>query len=172
MDSPEDEIAAGAGRDSHLRVSHADRDQVIDVLKAAFVQGRLTKDELEARVGQAFAVPTRAELAAVTAHIPVGPDLVQPPKPAGGQPQRPRNRAANRAVKSGVCAITAVMVAANGLAVAVGQPVAAVILTLFSHPPGSEVCSSHRTGSWPCRVTEHPVSRSDFIPSVGWNASR
>ena len=45
MAGPGDEIAAGAGGRSYLRASHADREQVIDVLKAAFVQGRLTKDE-------------------------------------------------------------------------------------------------------------------------------
>ena len=42
--------AAAAGR-GHLLASHADREQVIDVLKAAFVQDRLTKDEFDARVG-------------------------------------------------------------------------------------------------------------------------
>jgi DUF1707 SHOCT-like domain len=39
---PGNEMAAAASR-SHLRASHADREQVIAVLKAAFVQGRLTK---------------------------------------------------------------------------------------------------------------------------------
>jgi hypothetical protein len=39
-------------RDGHLRASHADREQVIGILKAAFVQGRLTEDELDARVDQ------------------------------------------------------------------------------------------------------------------------
>src|SRR5260370_26821823 len=34
-----------------LRASHADREQVIDTLKDAFVHGRLTKDEFDARVG-------------------------------------------------------------------------------------------------------------------------
>ena len=53
---------AGRGRP---RASHADREQVIDTLKAAFVQGLLTKDELDARAGQAFASRTYAELAAV-----------------------------------------------------------------------------------------------------------
>ena len=37
------------------------------MLKAAFVQGRLTKDELDARVGQTFASRTYADLAALTA---------------------------------------------------------------------------------------------------------
>jgi hypothetical protein len=53
-----------------VRASHADRDQVVAVLKAAFVQGRLTKDEFEARVGQTFASRTYAELAVITADIP------------------------------------------------------------------------------------------------------
>ena len=55
-----------------VRASHADRDQVVAVLKAAFVQGRLTKDELEDRVGQTFASRTYAELAVITADIPAG----------------------------------------------------------------------------------------------------
>jgi hypothetical protein len=56
-----------------VRASHADRDHVIAVLKAAFVQGRLTKDEFDARVGQTFASRTYAELALITADIPAGP---------------------------------------------------------------------------------------------------
>lgn len=63
-----------------MRVSDADREQVIDVLKGAFVQGRLVKDELDARAGRAFASRTYAELAAVTADIPPDPDRVQPPR--------------------------------------------------------------------------------------------
>ena len=61
-----------AGR-GHLRASHADREHVIDVLKGAFVAGRLTKDELEARVGHTLAARTFADLAALTADIPAGP---------------------------------------------------------------------------------------------------
>jgi hypothetical protein len=51
---PENETAAAAARRGRLLASHADRDQVIDVLKAAFVQGHLTKDEFDLRVGQTF----------------------------------------------------------------------------------------------------------------------
>jgi Domain of unknown function (DUF1707) len=54
----------------HLRASDADREQAIDLLKAAFVQGRLARDEFEARVGQAFGARTHAELAAVAAGLP------------------------------------------------------------------------------------------------------
>ena len=66
---PEGQMAVAAGR-SRLRASYADREQVIDMLKAAFVQGRVTKDEFDARVGQAFASRTYAELAVVTADLP------------------------------------------------------------------------------------------------------
>ena len=54
------------------RASHADRDRVIGLLKAAFVQGRLDRDEFDARIGQALTSRTCGELAAVTAGIPAG----------------------------------------------------------------------------------------------------
>lgn len=40
------------------------------MLKVAFTQGRLTKDDLDLRAAQAFISRTYAELAAVTADIP------------------------------------------------------------------------------------------------------
>jgi hypothetical protein len=58
---------------------------VIGMLKAAFVQGRLTKDELDARVGQTLASRTYADLAVVTADLPAGLARIQP----GRQPARP-----------------------------------------------------------------------------------
>ena len=69
---PGDQGAADAAARGRLRASHADREQVINVLKAAFVQGRLAKDELHARVDQTFASRTYAELAAITADLPAG----------------------------------------------------------------------------------------------------
>jgi uncharacterized protein DUF1707 len=58
------------GEPGQLRTSHADRDQAINVLKAAFVQGRLTKHEFDLRVGQVLASRTYADLRALTADIP------------------------------------------------------------------------------------------------------
>ena len=75
MAGPGDEIAAGTGGRGHLRASHADREQVVGTLKAAFVQGRLVKDEFDLRVGQALAPRTYAELAALTADLPAGLSL-------------------------------------------------------------------------------------------------
>lgn len=63
--------AAAAGR-GYLRASHADRDHVIDTLKAAFVQGRLTKDEFDLRVSQTLTSRTYADLATLTADLPAG----------------------------------------------------------------------------------------------------
>ena len=71
MAGPGDEIAAAGGRSGDdLRASHADREQVIGAVKVAFVQGRLTEDELDARVGQVYASRTYAELVEVTVDIP------------------------------------------------------------------------------------------------------
>ena len=86
---PGDELASSAAGRGYLRVSDAEREQVIDALKAAFVRGVLAKDEFDLRVSQAFASRTYAELAAVTAGLPAGPAAAQPPLPArtqGGQP--------------------------------------------------------------------------------------
>ena len=69
-------MIAGPGGEtapSGLRASHADREDVIDTLKAAFVQGRLGKEEFDARVGQAFGSRTYADLAAITADLDAGP---------------------------------------------------------------------------------------------------
>jgi hypothetical protein len=84
-----DEIAAEAGGRDHLRASHADREQVVGVLKAAFVQGRLTKDELDLRVGQALTSRTYAELAVLTADIPAGLATAKPPVPARAEGRQP-----------------------------------------------------------------------------------
>ena len=89
---PGDEITPGAGR--RLRASHADREQVIDMLKAAFVQGGLARDEFGLRVGQALASQTCAELAALSADIPAGLTGAQPPEPA----REPANKQAVTAV--------------------------------------------------------------------------
>ena len=103
---PGDEKAAAAGR-SHLRASHADREQAIDALKAAFVQGRLTKDEFDARVDQAFAARTHAELATVTADIPAG--LV---------PRKPPRRPMKKPVRWGAYGLITPAILASGFAAA------------------------------------------------------
>jgi hypothetical protein len=86
----------GAGGRGRLRASHADRERAVGVLQDAFVQGRLNKDELDARVGQAFASRTYAELATLTADIPSRPCAVPAPprQPVPAQHRAPGNRTA------------------------------------------------------------------------------
>lgn len=88
MAGPGNVTAAADGRNrGGLRASHADRELVIGTLKAAFVLGLLDKDEFDLRVGQTFASRTYADLAVVTADIPAGLSLAQPPEPALAQSQ-------------------------------------------------------------------------------------
>jgi hypothetical protein len=96
-------MAAGATGHGGLRVSDADREQVIDALKAAFVQGRLSKDELEVRAGLALASRTCAELTAITAEIPaVLIEAQLPSKPAWADT---RKRVNKKVAAWGACAI-------------------------------------------------------------------
>jgi Domain of unknown function (DUF1707) len=85
MGGPGNDMAAGPGDRGHLRASHADREQVVGALKAAFVAGMLAKDEFDLRVGQAFASRTYADLAALTADLPAGLAVSQPRKVARTQ---------------------------------------------------------------------------------------
>lgn len=74
----ENEMAADSGR-GRLRASDADREHVVGTLQAAYVHGLVTKDEFDARVSQAFASRTYAELALITADIPAGLAAAPPP---------------------------------------------------------------------------------------------
>jgi Domain of unknown function (DUF1707) len=98
---PWDPRAMGATGRSRLRASDADRERVIDALKAAFVQGRLTKEELGRRTGQALASRTYGELAAVTVGIPVRRSEAWP-QPTTGQPYN-RRRVDKKTVAWAVC---------------------------------------------------------------------
>jgi DUF1707 SHOCT-like domain len=103
MTGPED--PAAAGRD-WLRAGRADREQVIEALKDAFVQGRLTRDELDVRAGQALIARTHAELAALTADIPGSPVAARPARPPAPAPVR-RRPLARASAGSGICLVIA-----------------------------------------------------------------
>ena len=119
MTGPDEGGLAGRG---HLRAAQADREQAITVLKVAYAQGRLTKDELEARAGQAFASRTYAELAALTADISADLPTASPaaaspaaasPAATGSdaawpRPSTPARTMAKAARRSGICLLVAV----------------------------------------------------------------
>src|SRR5215472_5367862 len=109
MPEPSDHWAARpAGRD-HLRASHAEREQALDTLKDAFVQGRLTKDEFDSRAGQALASRTHADLAALIVDLPARPPTAQP------TPKVIRARPVNTTVKNGARVIAATTVLTGGV---------------------------------------------------------
>jgi hypothetical protein len=58
-------------------IADADRERVIETLKVAFVQERLTIEELDVRIGGALGARSGAELAVLTADLPGG--LAAPP---------------------------------------------------------------------------------------------
>ena len=104
----DDRVARPVGR-GRLRASHADREQVVDILKDAFVQDRLTKDEFDSRVGDALASRTHADLAALTADLPAAPPAPRPRKPVPARP--PRSERATIKAGARVIAVTTLLTA-------------------------------------------------------------
>ena len=51
----------------------ADRERAVGIIRAGFAEGRLSQDELDDRVGQAYSARTYGELWALTADLPAGP---------------------------------------------------------------------------------------------------
>jgi len=74
-------VAHGAGA---TLASDADRDRVIDVLRAGSAEGRLAPAEFECRVAQARQARTYDQLAELTADLPAGPWAACAPYPDQG----------------------------------------------------------------------------------------
>ena len=129
---PEDRAAAARGR---LRAADADRGHVIDLLKAAFVQGRLAKGELDVRAGQALTARTYAELAALTGDIPAGPPTAGlptagPPARPHSQPKQPRPLR-NAAIGSAGCLIVSLLALGGGAILNNGNTGGCIVLAVF-----------------------------------------
>jgi DUF1707 SHOCT-like domain len=147
-----------------MRASRADRDQVVDVLKSAFVQERLAKDELDDRIGQALAARTWEDLDALTADIPAGPHPTRPPVPAAPGLARPgparpvaagpdlvqapvtaqasgrprsltQNRPVSRSTKTWVAVIAGVILTSGAWGDVLGGPGAGVIMACLAAGP-------------------------------------
>jgi len=140
-----DEVTGPADH-GHLRASDADREQVIDVLKAAFVQGRLTRDELDLRVGQALNSRTYAEQAAAIAGLPAG--LVRSGQ-RGSSPRRTQSRARDNAeVRTGlrVTSMSIVLAALFWVIAIVARDNGAAFIAAFG-TTGVVLAASALTGS-------------------------
>ncbi|MFE0461219.1 DUF1707 and DUF4190 domain-containing protein [Kitasatospora sp. NPDC058965] len=56
-----------------MRAAHADRERTVDVLKAAYAEGRLSADEYSQRFDATHAAQTYGQLAQLVADLPSGP---------------------------------------------------------------------------------------------------
>jgi hypothetical protein len=68
--SPSEQPGEGA---PELRASHADRDRVVEILRVAAGDGRLTAEELDERLEAALTARTYRELEVLTADLPAAP---------------------------------------------------------------------------------------------------
>jgi len=84
--------AAGAPDAGALRASHADRDHVVEQLRVAAGDGRLSPEELDERLELALNARTYAELATLVTDLPAASSAVVPaaglsPAPASAAPK-------------------------------------------------------------------------------------
>jgi Domain of unknown function (DUF1707) len=84
-----DAPAAVAGEE--LRASHADRDQVAELLRVAAGDGRLSAEELDDRLELALTARTYTELAALTVDLPAAPGAAVVPPGTGAVSATPKD---------------------------------------------------------------------------------
>jgi hypothetical protein len=63
-----------------------DRERTMDVLKAAFGEGRITKEEFDLRASRTISARTYAQLGSVVADLPAGPSFGLAPYQGGYYP--------------------------------------------------------------------------------------
>jgi Domain of unknown function (DUF1707)/Domain of unknown function (DUF4190) len=123
--------AAGGDQFGKLRAADADRDRVAELLNTAYVEGRLTKDEYDARLESALSARTFADLDRVVIDLPrtMPSDLI----PAGTTPAIPVPTTNGLAMASLVC----------GLGQFVVGPVATIPAIVLGHMARRQI---QRTG--------------------------
>lgn len=73
---------AVGGERGKLRAGDVDRDRAVEILKGAYSEGRLTKDEYDGRAGSALSARTYADLDVLVADLPGGRAMMMPPAPS------------------------------------------------------------------------------------------
>jgi hypothetical protein len=76
-----------------MRASDSDRERVVDILRGAYTEGRLTLDEFDERTTAAYAARTWSQLRELTGDLPVQANLRRPPGSTVGPPARDRGAA-------------------------------------------------------------------------------
>ena len=102
-----------------LRASDADREQVVERLRHAMAEGRLSGDELEERIDAVYGARTYGELNALLADLPASRFLTQPRVRLGG-------------LVGAVSAVALMLAAVGVLAITRGRSAVAVLGT--RHP--------------------------------------
>jgi Domain of unknown function (DUF1707) len=88
----------------------ADRERVVDVLRAGFLEGRLTQEEFDERVARAYASRTYGQLGELTADLPTGPLGSFPPAVAYGPPAQAGTSGRTGAFRSGASLVLTALV--------------------------------------------------------------
>jgi hypothetical protein len=86
-----------------MRAAAADRERTLDVIKAAYGEGRLSPEEFESRTSRTMACKYYGELAAIVADLPAGP--FGPQGPGYYAPAVPVTPTNGLAVGSLVCSL-------------------------------------------------------------------
>src|SRR6266513_1648360 len=82
--------------DRPIRASDKERDSVVDVLRDAYTDGRITLEEFEERTSAAYASKTWTDLRVLTSDLPQRPPSPQPVAPVVPALPRPRQGGRNR----------------------------------------------------------------------------
>lgn len=123
------EPAAGGGQ-GKMRAADADRDRVAGILGTAYSEGRLTKDEYDARLEAAMAARTYADLDQVLTDLVAQPPM---PVPAGTVTVPSVAKTNGYAIASLAC----------GLGQFVAGPLATIPAIVFGHMARNQI---RRTG--------------------------
>ena len=121
-----------SGERGKMRAADADRDRVVGLLNTAYTEGRLSKDEYDARLERALSARTYADLDQVVADLPVAPATMVTPAA--------KTTAAAPVAKTNGLAIASV---ACGLAQFAFGPVATIPAIVCGHMARSQI---KRTG--------------------------
>jgi len=123
---------AAGGQPAKMRAADADRDRAVGLLNTAYTEGRLSKEEYDARLESALSARTYADLDRVVTGLPVVPAAMTAPA-AGTTVVTPVAKINGFAIASLVC----------GLAQFIFGPLVTIPAIVFGHVARSQI---KRTG--------------------------